>query len=146
MSWMRSQFNPKMHTLFVPENIEKYMGNVPIVMRSRMEGKFARWCDNSPSVSKWSSETLAVPYYNPVKKRKANYYPDFIVKFSNNKIYIIELKPEKECYKPVYSKRKNLLLEQSKFIVNRCKWNACKAYCDKFGYHFMVVTNESLMK
>jgi hypothetical protein len=144
---MRSQFNPKMHTLYTPENIEKYMGNVPIVMRSKMEHKFATWCDGSPNIVMWSSETVAIPYYNPVKKRKANYYPDFIVKLKTNegnKVYVIELKPESQTVKPKYSKRKSLLNEQMMYLINVAKWQACKSYCDKFGYKFMVMTNESL--
>jgi hypothetical protein len=149
MSWMRSQFNPKMHTLFVPNNIEKYSGNVPIVMRSKMERKFAMWCDESSNVLMWSSETLKVPYYNPIKKRKANYYPDFIVKFRTNdgdKIYIIELKPESQTTKPKYSKRKSLLNEQMVYLVNTAKWRAAKEFCENYGYNFMVVTNESVNK
>jgi len=143
MSWMRSQFNPKLHTLFLPENIEKYRGNVPIVMRSKYERKFAIWCDKTSKVSWWSSENMAIPYYNPIKKRKANYWPDFIINI-NDKVYIIELKPGKETKPPVYSKRKSLLREQLKYKINIAKWNSCKEYCNKYGYTFMVITNENL--
>lgn len=146
---MRSQFNPKLHTLYTPENIEKYKGNVPIVMRSRMERKFAEWCDRHPRILMWSSETVTVPYYNPVKKRKATYYPDFIVKLRTNdgdKIYVIELKPESQTVKPKYSKRKSLLNEQMVYLINQAKWQACESFCSKYGYKFMVITNESLNK
>lgn len=79
MGYMRHVYNPTKHKLFVPKNLEKYDGNVPIVLRSGLELKFALWCDNEIKIVKWSSETIAIPYWNPIKKRYANYYPDFFI-------------------------------------------------------------------
>ena len=36
-----------------------------------------RYCDTNTKVIKWASEEIIIPYYNPVKKRMAKYYPDF---------------------------------------------------------------------
>jgi len=145
MSWLRKQFNPKMHALFTPSNIEKYRGNVPIVLRSKYEGKFANWCDNNRDIIWWSSENIAIPYRHPIKKKIVNYWPDFIICIKD-KTYIIELKPESQTKPPKHSNRKSLLNEQAIYLVNKAKWQAAINYCEKFGYSFMVVKNESLMK
>jgi len=144
-SWMRSQYNPKIHTLYTPINIEKYRGNVPLVMRSRAEFKFAEWCDRNPNIVWWSSENIKIPYYHPIKKKLVNYWPDFVI-CVHSKVYIIELKPEKQTVAPKYSKRKSLIQEQATYLVNRSKWRAAKEHCTKLGYSFMVVTNESIYK
>jgi len=145
MSWLRSQYNPKLHTLFIPKNIEKYRGNVPIVMRSKYERMFAEWCDNNPNITSWSSENLSISYYHPIKRKIVNYWPDFII-MVNNKTFIIELKPERQTKAPKYSKRKSLLDEQATYLVNKSKWKSAKEYCERMGYNFMVVTNESIMR
>jgi hypothetical protein len=155
MSWMRTQFNPKRHKLYTPVNAEKYKGGVPIVMRSGLEMKFAQWCDKTTSIIWWSSENLAIPYVHPIKKdkkgnpKKVHYYPDFALKVNTQdgeKIFIIEIKHEKEATKPKYGNRKTLLNEQMTYMVNMAKWNACMKYCAKYGYEFKVVTNKTIEK
>ena len=47
---------------FHPVNKEKYCGSFPIIMRSSWETKFAMFCDKSPSVIKWGSESTIVKY------------------------------------------------------------------------------------
>jgi len=144
MSWLRRQYNPKLHTLFIPKNIDKYRGNVPLVARSKYELAFCNWCDHTKNVVWWSSENLKIPYFHPIKKKQVGYWPDFILKIQDN-IYVVELKPEIQTKPPVYSKRKSLLNEQAIYMTNVAKWNACKTYCEKLGYTFMVIKNESLM-
>ncbi len=155
MTWMRHQFNPKRHQLYIPSNIEKYKGNVPIVMRSGLEKRFANWCDKTNGVIWWSSETLAIPYYNPIKKRRATYYPDFIVKINTidgEHIMVVEIKHEKETRIPAPAHtrsvkgKKYLLREQVTYIINDAKWNACIKYCERHGYEFSVVTNKTIDK
>ena len=46
---------------------EKYIGDPNLVIyRSSWEASFCRWCDFSPSILRWSSEPIKVPYYDRV--------------------------------------------------------------------------------
>jgi hypothetical protein len=143
MSWMRKNYDPARHILFTPMNVEKYKGNVPLVMRSRYEHQFALWCDNTDKVKWWSSENIRVPYFHPVKGKIVGYWPDFIINI-DNKIVLIELKPQRETIAPKMSRRKSLLREQTIFKINMAKWKAAKAFCDKYGWEFKIIVNESL--
>jgi len=50
-------------------NIKKYVGDPNLVIyRSSWEFAFCKWCDASPSVLKWSSEPIKIPYHDRVTK------------------------------------------------------------------------------
>ena len=52
-------------------NKSKYVGDSTLVVyRSSWEFSFCKWCDASPSIVKWSSEPVKVPYYDKVSKAK----------------------------------------------------------------------------
>ena len=83
--------------VYKPENPKKYLGNPNmIVYRSLWERKLMRYCDTNTKVIKWASEEIAIPYYNPVKKRPAKYYPDFYMEYvdteNKRKKVLIEVK------------------------------------------------------
>ena len=93
--------------LFRPNNPKKYVGNTKqIVYRSLLERRFMRYCDLNEDILYWASEELPVRYYNPLDKKYHRYFPDFIVKTSKDKKYIIEIKPYKRCFKPKPPKKK----------------------------------------
>ena len=69
---------------YKPHNQQKYIGDPSnIIYRSMWERKCMKYFDNNPSVIKWSSEELAIPYYDSLSKRVRNYYPDFLIKIKN---------------------------------------------------------------
>ena len=48
------------------QNLQKYRGELhEITYRSSWELKFMKWCDFSPSVLEWGSETAIIPYKSP---------------------------------------------------------------------------------
>ena len=63
-----------------------------------------KYCDTTPSILKWSSEEIAIPYKSPVDNRVHRYFPDFYVKVreSSGKIVhkLIEVKPSKQTVPP----------------------------------------------
>ena len=66
--------------IYKPENPKKYIGNPNmIVYRSLWERKLMVYCDKNAKVTKWASEEISIPYYNPVKKRMAKYFPDLLI-------------------------------------------------------------------
>ncbi len=108
------------------------------------------WLDDSPAVLKYASEEIKIPYWNPIKKRWANYFPDFlvIVKTANGiERLIVEVKPAKESKIPRKDKRKKpqaALYEQATYLVNSCKWEAAIQFCKQRGLKFKVVTEKDI--
>ena len=102
MSFIKHNFDPKRHTEYIPRNPEKYIGKTPIISRSSWELSFMKWCDSNPSILKWSSETIEIPYSHPFFKsnnglpQTRRYYPDFYLEVLDSsgelKKYVIERK------------------------------------------------------
>ena len=140
----------KKHKIYIPKNMSKYMGRKMPVMRSTWEEKFARWLDSNPSVIRWGSENIVIHYYNPVKMRKARYYPDFYMEVEKNgKVvaYLTEIKPYKETRPPINRGRKTkktLLWEDKTYATNNAKWVAAIKWCTKMNMIFKIVTEREL--
>ena len=81
---------------FKPKNISKYKGDPSgIIYRSSWELKFFKWCDKTPNVLKWGSETVIVPYISPVDNKVHRYFVDNIITLKegdNIKTYLVEIK------------------------------------------------------
>jgi len=106
------------------------------------------WCDNTDNVLRWSSETIKVPYYDTVKKKQRLYYVDNYVEILEGtkvKKYLIELKDHKETKKPdprSKKKKATLVMEQSQWITNCCKWKSCKAFAEKNDMEFLLFAHD----
>jgi len=135
---------------YKPTNPKKYIGDPNnIVYRSLWERKFCKYCDQTDKVLKWASEEIAIKYWNPVKKRPANYYPDFYVEYINKagekKKMLVEVKPAKETKPPVYKKRtKNALIAEALYSQNTAKWSAAREFCLDNGLEFKIFTEHEL--
>jgi len=136
---------------YEPVNKDKYIGNNLPVIRSEWEHQFMKYCDFNPSVIKWSSESVAIPYYNPVRKKQCRYYPDFLIKvkdkYDREKTYLVEIKPYKEIKPPIDSKNKAVatkLYESATYMVNINKWKAAEDFCRKKNMTFRIITEKEL--
>jgi len=129
---------------------EKYIGNAKnIVYRSLWERGFMKYCDQNEKVIRWSSEEISIWYYNPVKKRKARYFPDFYIEYINKnderKKMLIEVKPKKETVPPQYKKKtKNTLIAEALYVQNQAKWRAAEEFCLDQGWEFRIMTEKEL--
>ena len=136
--------------VYKPTNPRKYIGNPNnIVYRSSWERKFMRYLDITDSVITWASEEIQIPYYNPVKKRPARYFPDFFMEYKNKegkiKKCLIEVKPLKETKPPVYKRRtKNVLIAEAMFSQNQAKWAAAQEFCLDQGWEWKIMTEKEL--
>ena len=136
--------------IYKPENPKKYIGNPNmIVYRSLWERKLMRYCDTNGKVIKWASEEIVIPYYNPVKKRMAKYYPDFYMEVINKEEkrekILIEVKPLKETMPPKYKRRtKNVLIAEAMYSQNTAKWAAAREFCLDQGWTFRIMTEKEL--
>tara|TARA_B000000557_G_scaffold264392_1_gene269616 strand:- start:812 stop:1243 length:432 start_codon:yes stop_codon:yes gene_type:complete len=133
--------------LYRPTNPKKYVGDVKkVVYRSLLERRFMRYCDLNDNVLFWASEELPIRYFNPIDKKYHRYFPDFVVKMSTNKKYMIEIKPSRQVSKPKPPKKKtkSYMRESFEYIKNQAKWQAAQSYCEDNGLEFKLITEKDL--
>ena len=133
--------------LYTPENPQKYLGD-PRKIRylSSWEYNFMRNCDTNANILSWGSEEFKIQYWNPVKNRVANYFPDFIIKYRDQAgvviTEVIEIKP----YKQSVTTKNMSTYDKLSLIVNHAKWQAAVAVCESHGIRFRVVTERDLFR
>jgi hypothetical protein len=135
--------------IFICKYPEKYTGTKPIIWRSSYELKYCRWCDHNPSVLTWGSESVVIPYPNPLTGRTSRYFVDFNVtikdKEGNIKKYLIEIKPSIQTLPPKATRNtKSLMRRQAEYIKNRAKWSAAEQYAKKQNKLFTIITEKHL--
>lgn len=138
---------------FIPKNIEKYVGQYPIIARSSWEFRYCHWLDVNPAVLEWSSEAHCIRYIDPFQpQRKRRYYPDYYVCLCTDKgkkRYIVEIKPEKDLKLPPKNSKKSkrtIAIMETTYLVNQAKFKAAKDYCKKMGFEFKVLTEKLLFR
>jgi len=133
--------------IYRPTNPKKYVGNPNnIIYRSLLERRFMVYCDTHPDIIQWASEELPIRYYNPIDKKWHRYFPDFLVKTSKDKKYIIEVKPSRQTSKPKAPKRKTkaFMRESFEYIKNQAKWGAAMEYAEDNNAEFKIITEKEL--
>ena len=133
--------------LYKPTHPKKYVGDPKkIVYRSLLERRFMRYCDLNQDILFWASEELPIRYFNPIDKKYHRYFPDFVVKTSKQKKYMIEVKPSRQIGKPKLGKKKSktYMRESFEYIKNQAKWQAAKSYCDDNDLEFKLITEKDL--
>jgi len=129
---------------FTPTNPSKYIGSNSPKYRSSWELTVMRFCDNHPAVIGWASESLRIPYVNPFTGKQTTYYPDFLITYQDkagNKVSeIIEVKPRKQAR----LEEANTQQEKAAVVLNMAKWEACRAWCQRHGMKFRILTEEDI--
>ena len=136
---------------FKPLNPQKYVGDVEnICYRSSWEVKAMSWLDRNPSILKWGSEELIIPYISPIDNRVHRYFPDFVMQYKTSKgevkHAVLEVKPNAQTQMPKHpgKQTKRYLNEVLTYSVNQAKWDAAKAWCMKKGWDFVVLDEYNL--
>lgn len=136
---------------FKPQFPDKYVGlKSEIVYRSSWELKMMMWCDMNPSVIRWNSEGMRIPYWSNADQKQRTYWIDFIIQYKTGdggtKTVLVEIKPNKETMPPTRRGKKpdRYLQECYTWEVNKSKWQAAKAYAEKSGMQFMIMDEYSL--
>lgn len=143
--------------LYAPVNPDKYIGDLHnIIYRSSWEYRFCTYCDLNESIVKWSSEPMAIDYYNPLDKKEHKYNVDFYIKVikedESYQEWILEIKPEKQTKKPLYegnmtlSKLKSYNRNMQIWITNQAKFKAAKEWAEKRNFRFGVIDENFLFK
>lgn len=129
---------------FVPKNPQKLVGNARPVFRSSWELAMMTFLDSHPSVIQWASESIKIPYVNPLTGKRSQYVPDFLVLYKDKSgkqhAELVEVKPKKEALaENARSKRDKAFL-----MINTAKWAAAMQWCKKNGVAFRLITEDDL--
>ena len=129
---------------FIPKNPQKLIGNARPFYRSSWELTVMTLLDQHPNVINWASESISIPYVNPLTGRKSMYIPDFLIvyqdKFGKRRAELVEVKPKKEAIaENAKSKR-----DKAALMVNTAKWAAAMMYCKKNGLVFRILTEDDI--
>ena len=130
--------------VFVPKNPQKLVGNATPFYRSSWELTVMTLLDQHPNVINWASESVAIPYKNPLTGKMHRYFPDFLVvyqdKTGKRRAELVEVKPAKEAMvEAARSKR-----DRAALLVNTAKWAAAMTWCKKNGFNFRILTENDL--
>jgi len=124
---------------------EKYVGTKTPTYRSSWEFAFMRFCDEHPSVEKWASEAIKIPYRNPLTGKYTIYVPDFFIAYADRNgkklVEIIEVKPANQTVKEKTGRSRT---NQAHWIVNQAKWEAARAWCKQKNIVFRVITETDI--
>ena len=130
---------------FSPTYPEKYVGTKVPTYRSSWEFTFMKFCDEHPSVAKWASEAIRIPYRNPLTGKHTIYVPDFFIAYADKtgkqKVELIEVKPNNQTSLKEAGKSKH---NQLHAVVNQAKWAAAYAYCKQKGITFRIITENDM--
>ena len=131
-------------SVYLPKNKEKYVGRRSIICRSSWERTFCIFLDNHPSVIQWASESIRIPYRDPLTGKQKGDYPDFFMVYLDKdgvkKAEIIEIKPSTQTGQ----KKTKSAVNNAQIIKNHAKWNSALQYCAKNGLQFRLVTENEL--
>ena len=129
---------------YTVKNKEKYLGNRQPTYRSSWEFAFMTFCDEHPSVAKWASEAIKIPYRNPFTGKQTIYVPDFFVVYvdrtGKQHVEVVEVKPYNQTVKEKARSKHN----QAHWALNQVKWAAANAYCKQNGMKFRVVSENDI--
>ena len=104
-----------------------------------------RFCDTNPSVQKWASEAIQIPYRDPLTGRQTVYVPDFFIQYvdKNMKMHVelIEIKPASQSIIERVGKSK---YNQAQFVKNQAKWASAQIWCKQQGIKFRIVNENDL--
>ena len=87
----------------------------------------------------WASEPIKIPYFNRIRNKTQNYYPDYVIENDKHERIIVEVKPFNQTVKPdVVDSR----WSKETWITNIDKWTAARAFADEHNMKFIIVTEK----
>ena len=130
---------------FDMKNPSKYVGTRRPLARSSWETVFMRLLDEHPGVAKWASESIKIPYRNPLTGKQTIYVPDFFIVYNdkNGKQHaeVVEVKPKNQTLREKVGKSR---YNQEQYIQNMAKWEAANAWCKQNKVRFRIISEEDI--
>lgn len=131
---------------YAVQNTHKYVGQTIPYYRSSWELTFMRMCDNHPHILKWASESVKIPYLNPLTNKWSNYVPDFMIQYMDKDgtthVELIEIKPKNQTTLESAKTAKN----RAATVVNSAKWTAAQEWCQRKGIRFRVLNEDQIFQ
>jgi hypothetical protein len=131
---------------YTVKNPAKYVGKGVPRYRSGWELSFMIFLDNNDNVMQWASESIQIPYRNPVTGKQSIYVPDFLITYRTRQntliAEVIEIKPKKQSI--IESKMSNR--DRMVVAINYAKWDSATKWCNRNGLKFRVITEEDMFR
>jgi len=131
---------------YTVKNPAKYVGKGVPRYRSGWELSFMIFLDNNNNVMQWASESIQIPYRNPVTGKQSIYIPDFLITYRTRQntliAEVIEIKPKKQSI--IESKMNNR--DRMVVAINYAKWDSATKWCNRNGLKFRVITEEDMFR
>ena len=126
------------------KNMQKYVGKGRPKYRSGWEMTFMMFLDNNEHIIQWASESVSIPYRNPITGKQSMYVPDFLVTYRNRdntvRAELIEIKPKSQS---IIEERQSQR-DRAIVAVNYYKWDAAQKWCRANGLTFRVITEDQI--
>lgn len=130
---------------FEMKNPDKYVGKKTPLARSSWEFVFMRMLDEHPGVQNWASESIQIPYRDPLTGKSTIYVPDFFIvyvdKNGSKHAEVVEVKPASQTLREKVGKS---LYNQEQYVKNMAKWEAAGKWCKQQGIRFRVVSENDI--
>jgi hypothetical protein len=127
------------------KNPEKYVGLGTPRYRSSWEFAVMKMCDENPGIQQWASESIKIPYRDPLTGKHTVYVPDFFVVYTDNKqqkhAEVWEIKPQNQSVLESVGKNK---YNQAHYIKNMAKWQVARQWCKKNSLAFRVISEADI--
>jgi hypothetical protein len=130
---------------FEMKNPSKYVGNKKPLARSSWEFVFMRMLDEHPGVESWASESIQIPYRDPLTGKYSIYVPDFFIVYQDKNgrknAEVVEVKPANQTLREKVGKSR---YNQEQYIKNQAKWEAAAAWCKQKRVRFRIVSEDDI--
>ena len=126
------------------KNPHKYVGKSTPRYRSGWEMSFMHFLDNNDSILQWASESISIPYRNPITGKQSIYIPDFLITYRTKdnimKAEVIEIKPKAQSV----LESKASARDRAVVALNYAKWDQATKWCKRNGLVFRVITEDDM--
>jgi|TARA_B110000503_G_C7162892_1_gene420501 hypothetical protein len=130
---------------FEVKNTDKYVGKKSPMARSSWEFVFMKMLDEHPGVEKWASESVQIPYRDPLTGKHTIYVPDFFIVYNDKNgskhAELVEVKPASQTFIEQVGKSQ---YNQQQYVKNMAKWEAANAWCKQQGIKFRIINENDI--
>ena len=130
---------------FEVKNTDKYVGKKSPMARSSWEFVFMKMLDEHPGVEKWASESVQIPYRDPLTGKHTIYVPDFFIAYNDKNgskhAELVEVKPASQTFIEQVGKSQ---YNQQQYVKNMAKWEAANAWCKQQGIKFRIINENDI--
>ena len=130
---------------FEMKNPGKYVGTKTPLARSSWEFVFMRMLDEHQGVEKWASESIQIPYRDPLTGKYTIYVPDFFITYVDKNgakhAEVVEVKPASQTLLANVGKS---VYNQQQYVKNMAKWEAANAWCKQQNIKFRVINETDI--